>query len=237
MVQILPYIKNDKGYQYRYQGTDIADRYLRLQVDIFKHHGISDYIIATNFNIDVPHIRVDMKADWSAFANKLSITNHLIKKLNIKDDICLRDVDAYMLVNHDFPDCNIGFALHSLPPRTKYQLGIQYWSKNSFDIVDRLSSDIIKNRVKKEESYFNGWMKKNNIIPTILGYEFNFFRAGEMERKYPLTKMPIINLHMKFEYESVTTKFIDGNNKLGVKVCPEWLTELAIKHGLYKEVK
>lgn len=237
MIQILPYIKSDKGYKYRYQDTDIADKYIRLQVDIFRHHGVSDFIIATNFDIDVSHIKVDKVADWSSFANKLKITYDLIHRLGINDDICLRDVDAYMLVKHDFPNCKIGFALHSLPPRSKYQLGIQYWSKDSYDIIDRLSSDIIKNRVKKEESYFNGWMKKNNIQPTILGYEFNFFRQAEMERKLPLTKLPIYNLHMKFEYESVTSKFIEGKNKLNVKVCPEWLTELAIKHGLYKEIK
>ena len=240
MIHILTYFKNDSGYQYRYKGTDTADRYLRLQIDALNHIGEVP-IIATNFDFEygsVKALKMDKFADWSAFANKVPALNAIIKHYGIADDICYKDVDCYTLIKHEFPTKkDMGFVLHSLPGRSKLQGGCQYWSRNSYDIIEVLAERMITKRIKKEEKYFNRFFRVMNWTDRldILNYRYNFFRQSEMERKYVLTQLPIINMHFKWEYETCTNRFVEGKNRHNVKVCPEWLRDLAIKHQLYKE--
>jgi len=235
----MSYVKGSGGYKFRYQeDTTIPDKYLRCQIDAMSYVGITP-LIATNWDFEykgIKSIKVPMYAKWSAFGNKIPILNHIVRRLGITDDICYQDIDAWTLVKHDFPCTkDVGFVLHSLPGNSKKQGGVQYWGKNSYDIIEDLAISITSKQVKKEESFFNKFFRNNKYEDRIeiLNYRFNFFRQSEMGRKYPLTELPIINLHFKPEYDTCWDRFI-GKAKPHIKVIPDWLEELFYKHELRK---
>lgn len=234
----MSYFKSTGGYHWRYEGLDTADRYLRCQIDVMARHGITP-IIGTNFPLEYNGIKameLPLFATHSSFCNKLPALSYMIKQLGINDDICYQDVDLWTLIPHQYPSQkDMAFCLHSLPPRTKLQLGCQYWGKGSYDILHDLADTMIRRKVKKEESFFNGFFKQKKCTDRIeiLNYKYNFFRQSEMEKKWPLTQLPIINIHCKPEYDSVWFRFM-GKNKMGAKVIPDWLVHLFYKHGLRK---
>lgn len=242
----MSYHKNDKGYKYRYRSTDIPERYLRLQIDNNLRLGwaAKDIIVASNFDFaynGVQAINIGGASEISAFANKMPSVHRLIKDGVLADDLFIHDVDVYTLISHPIPTiAGVGMVLHSLPPRGKLQGGATYVRKDSYDIICELAENILRQRVRKEETYLaksGFYAQKYKDRFTLLNYRYNLFRQGEFHKKYPLTELPVINTHFHFEDESCTKRFVEGINKYGVKIVPQELKELAIYHGLYTNKK
>ena len=233
---VISYCKNNKGYRYRYQGTDIADRYLLCQIEALARFNIKP-IIATNWDFVGNTVKVDISSDVSAFATKFEMLNWLIENGYVTEDCCYKDNDAWQLEEHSFPENvnDIGYVRHSMQTRNKPQCGIAYIRRSAFDLVAEFVNEIKSKKVKKEESYIPYKMKQYPDRFTWLGYEMNCFRQGEFNAKYPLMNLPIINLHMKPEYDCCFARFM-GKNKHNVRVIPKWLEELWYKYELRSRV-
>ena len=239
---VLSWIKGDQGYKYRYTGTDIADKYLRLQIENNLRLGFTP-IIATNWEFEwmsVKSIMVPIHNTWSSFANKMPILKWLIDEKIVTEDICYHDCDVYTLLYHNFPIevKDVGMVKAGLPNRSKPQGGVVYFSKSSYDIINQLATEITERKVRKEESFLPGFYKreeyKNRFV--WLNYRYNLFRQGQFSSKWRLTEQPVINMHFKFEYPSCTDVFVEGKNKFNIKVLPPEIKEMAVKYDLFKTI-
>jgi len=163
MQNVVIWIKNDAkgGYKFRYRDNlDIADNYLRLQVENSIKLGWpkEDIIIITNFPFEYMGVKahiVDNICRWSAFANKMVVVNEMIQKGIIHDNFWIHDADAYQLVPFKFPEeCgHVGFARHA-PGRIKPQGGSAFYRKEAYDLVSVVAEMIKLFRPQKEESFF-----------------------------------------------------------------------------------
>lgn len=239
---VMSYVKGNSGYHYRYKDSDLAERYLRCQVDNTLRLGWTP-IIATNFPFEWKGIKshvVDIQSNISAFANKMPMLDWLISNGLVSDDILYQDVDVFNLRYHNFPYevKDVGMVHHSCIRLRKPQGGVVYFRKSAYDIIHQLAQEIVEKKVKKEESFLPSFYNRPEYKDrfTWLNYTYNMFRQGEFKLKYPLALLPIINCHFHPEDKSCSDCFIEGINAHGVKVITPEVKELIIAHELYKKV-
>jgi len=249
MKQVLTFIQSNWvfGGADRYcKDSDIGERYLKLQVEHSLRLGWKkeDIIIGTNFPFDFMGVKsypIELKNDWSSFANKMPSLVHLIDTLKLNDDLWVRDCDTFQLILFDFPKevIDVGYIRHSTPARNKPQGGCVFIRPSGYDVIRTLAKEITEKKVKKEESYMISFYARPELIErrTWLNYRYNLFRRSDFKRKYHLATKPIYVVHFHPEYRSTWDCFVEGKNCFNKKIITPEIKELLIKYDLTPKIE
>ena len=186
-----------------------------------------DIILLTNFDYKFMGIKA-VKIDFNKYCltgSKMFGMKYLFDNDMVDDVIWAHDLDAWQNAEFDCPDFkDVGAACYSRP---KFNGGSIFWRKSAKDIVDKVISEISKNKENKEEPTLNKVFKSDEYKDrvTILNHTFNVGCSGYAERWYRSDKpIRVCHFHPTNKIAWETHNF--DRNGLGVRGLSDRLVSL-----------
>jgi hypothetical protein len=239
MKNVMTYVNPDKRFDEEHEVL------ARIQVDNCLSLGwrAEDIVMATNFDFEyrgVESVRVGdgcyCRSHWPA--TKIYVLVELFERGLMGDGLhWYHDFDCYQLVPFSvgLPDmgrADLGLTNYGRMPRLCS--ASMFFTGFAQDIFDRLKFEIYKSRTNEErviarmvsDPALEGGIKLLNIT-----YAFHRFNIRSC---YPLADKPIRAAHFhltpdKYEF------FVEGKNKLGIKLIPDRLIDIFTRHGWTRE--
>jgi len=114
-----------------------------------------DIIIISNIHYEYMGIKTVITSlnDFCMTGSKMFGVQYLFDKMEIKDNIWIKDLDCWQNTWFDCPDFkDVGISQYSLP---KFNGGSIFWKHTAKDIIEKIINKLISNKENKEEPTLN----------------------------------------------------------------------------------
>ena len=225
--------------------NELLFNYFRAQVDNSLRFGWKkeDIIIGTNFEFEhngVKNIELKNVCTTNIFNNKWYGILELMNDGHLEDDFWFHDQDSWQVNKVNFPEFEgeIGGCTYVYTPE---------WNTCSMFIKHKSSKYVVKYVVdfmelNKEANFYSdenyiSILRHNSDIKNILTTLNNKYNVGltHMEQRYEAADKPVCSLGFQPHVQNSWEVFVEGKNKLNIKLVDNEMVELFKKYNLVPE--
>lgn len=203
-----------------------------------------DIILAFDFPFEYNGVRSlvlpdGLYYDFDLNANKIPVLIYLIKNgmLDPKECYWCHDIDAFentKIEESELELSNYDLGLTHYTYKPEWQYGSLFFKVTAFDIFELIHKETLMkpHYSRNNEKVLTRLIKNNRIDPKRykrLNVSYNIMKKY-LQTIYAQAKKPLKILH--FRPSDAKDIFIDGNNRLKIKLVDERLTRIFEKHGI-----
>ena len=224
--------------------NELLFNYFRAQVDNSLRFGWKneDIIIGTNFEFEhngVKNIELKNVCTTNIFNNKWYGILELMNDGHLEDDFWFHDQDSWQVNKVNFPEFEgeIGGCTYVYTPEwNTCSMFIKHTSKHVVKyVVDFMELNKEAN-FYSDENYIS-ILRHNSDIKNILTTLNNKYNVGltHMEQRYEAADKPVCSLGFQPAVQYSWEVFVEGKNKLNIKLVDNEMVELFKKYNLVQE--
>ena len=224
--------------------NELQFNYFRAQVDNSLRFGWKneDIIIGTNFEFEhngVKNIELKNVCTTNIFNNKWYGILELMNDGHLEDDFWFHDQDSWQVNEVNFPEYEgeIGGCTYVYTPEWNT---CSMFLKQSSKYVVKYVDDFME--LNKEANFYSdenhiSILRHNSDIKNILTTLNNKYNVGltHMEQRYEAADKPVCSLGFQPHVQNSWEVFVEGKNKLNIKLVDNEMVELFKKYNLVPE--